>query len=82
MKVIDSRSGTELEVGQTIDRGGGESVTLLAVEPGLVSAQALVRMVYVGGPQSTPVVTQAWTQLAVRWAHPKYFLQHVGFLSS
>lgn len=46
MKVIDARSGREVKIGDTIDWGDGEKITLLDVYPGLFSASALVRITY------------------------------------
>lgn len=46
MRVIDTRTGADLAVGTPVAHGDGESVTLLVVEPGILSARALVRSVY------------------------------------
>lgn len=46
MRVIDARSGHEVRIGQTIDWGDGESLTLLDVDPGLFSASAIVRITH------------------------------------
>lgn len=86
MKVIDARSGTEMHVGDTVDWGDGESITLLEVKPGWLSASAHVRrvgardMLFNGAWQ--PVTNTFWTPLQVRWTHPRFFLRHVAFLPS
>lgn len=87
MRVIDTRGGSELAVGATVTYPDGEAITLLEVEPGFLSARARVRMTYrdYSNPnyQRGQLVTKdAWTPLAVRWTHPGFFLQHVGFLPS
>ncbi len=46
MKVIDARSGREVKIGDTIDWGDGEQITLLDVDPGLFSASAIVRITH------------------------------------
>ena len=90
MKVIDPRNGIELAVGQTSRYPDGESVMLLDVEPGLLSARARVRLVgrsalYTIDHQTQErgmVTIERWVPLRVRWTHPNFFLQHVGFLPS
>lgn len=84
MKVIDARSGQELAIGASVSYGDGEGVTLLAVEPGILSARARVRLAYHDYSQpGEPLVTrETWTPLIVRWTHPRFFLQHVAFLPS
>lgn len=87
MKVIDTRSGKPITVGQTIEHGDGESVTLLEVEPGLLKARARVSTTFrdlaraVDNPPLR-VIASAWVPLTVRWTHPTFFLEHVGFLPS
>lgn len=76
MKVIDPRNGIEMKVGQTSEYPGGESITLLDVKPGWFAALARVRSVTERG------TSEFWTPLQVRWTHPRFFLQHVGFLPS
>ena len=84
MKIIDARSGQEMQIGRTISYPGGESVTLLEVEPGILSARARARTVFrdwsqAGGPL---VAREDWGPLVVRWTHPAFFLQHVAFFPS
>jgi hypothetical protein len=81
MKVIDARTGTELAVGTPVIYGDGEGVTLLSVEPGLLSARARIRSTY-RDHANRLVTSETWCPLAVRWTHPRYFLQHVAFLPS
>lgn len=98
MKVVDTRSGELVAVGQTIVYPDDESVTLLEVKPGLLSARAKVRTVSLDfsvaddsriRPDGTidasglPTKTwEGWVDLTVRWLHPAFPLQHVGFLPS
>jgi len=84
MKIIDSRSGLFLNVGQTLSYHGGESLTLLQVRPGILSAKALVRLVHKdytrpGDPLTT---TESWTPLIVRYMHPHFRWQRVAFVPS
>ena len=87
MKVIDARSGTEMHIGDIVDHGDGESITLLDVKPGWLSAAARVRLVkndtmMRAGDSWHPVTNTFWMPLQVRWTHPRFFLQHVAFLAS
>lgn len=45
MRVIDSRSGKELAVGDTVQWGDGERLTLVDVDTGVLSASAFVDMI-------------------------------------
>lgn len=116
MRVIDARSGNEMVIGQTVEYGDGEKLTLVDVDAGLFSATAVVEHTYrdftkerreptgetsemVGiwadgqrevaySPtfrviEKEPLVTRkAQIPLAVRWTHPRFFLQHVAFIPS
>lgn len=88
MIVIDSRSGKEMHVGDTVRYPGGESVTLLEAQPGLLSARARLRMVHLdyADPEleiaPRYVTREDWVPLVVRWTHPSYFMKWVGFISS
>lgn len=94
MKIIDTRSGEEMTIGQSIRHGDGESVTLLEIDPGILSARARVRIVRrpdflredprkPGSFRPAPLVTtDMWVPLVVRFTHPAFFLQHVAFLPS
>ena len=85
MKIIDARSGQEMQIGQTISYPGGESVTLLEVEPGIWSARARARTVsrdWSRAADGPLVVREDWGPLQVRWTHPAFFLQHVAFFPS
>lgn len=82
MKVVDTRSGEELALGQKVSYPDGESVTLLEVEPGVLRARARVRHVYREHVHQRLEVREDWVPLTVRWTHPQFFLQHVAFLPS
>ena len=80
MKVIDARSGKELLIGQRVDWGSGEGIMLLDVSEGFFSAAARVRITTDNG---RGLVTQEMdSPLVVRYLHPKFLLQRVGFLPS
>lgn len=89
MRVIDARSGAELRVGDTVDWGNGEFLTLVDVEPGWLSASAVIETVerdYMSmtrGPALPKLITRRrQIPLAVRFTHPRFFLQHVAFIPS
>lgn len=87
MRVIDARSGHEVKIGQTIDWGDGESITLLDVDPGIFSASAIVRITHRDYSRTIDlgkayVTITREVPLRVRWTHPAFFLQHVAFLDS
>lgn len=87
MKVIDARSGREMKIGDTIDWGDGERITLLDVDPGLFRATALVRITHrdyscqIDLGKAYVTITRE-VELAVRWLHPSYRFQHVAFIAS
>lgn len=71
-----------MQVGQTVNYPDGESVTLLAVKPGLFRASAQVRSVD-RNPMTGDIVDHTeWSPLTVRWLHPGFPFQHVGFINS
>lgn len=86
MRVLDPRSGRELQVGDRVEYGDGEAVTLLDVKPGLVWARARVKLEMrdyddeAAGMPPRMVTTEEWVDLQVRWIHPDYFMQWVAFL--
>lgn len=88
MRVIDSRSGNEVVIGDRVSYGDGEAVTLLDVRPGILSARARVRVEMrdlddeAAGLPSRLVAREAWVDLHVRWMHPEHRMQWVAFLPS
>lgn len=82
MKVIDARSGHEMQIGETISYPEGESITLLEVEPGIFRARVRVRRVVRMWPAHSLETQEARVPLQVRWTHPAFLLQHVAFLPS
>lgn len=81
MKVIDTRSGKEMAVGQNVEYPEGESITLLEVDPGILRARARVRRVIPTWPAGV-MTREDWVPLQVRWTHPGFLLQHVAFIPS
>ena len=68
MKVIDARTGAELGVGSRLD-----DRVVVDIQPGLFSA-SIVFLRDNGGYERVP--------LRVRWLHPGFLLQHIGFVPS
>jgi hypothetical protein len=81
MKIIDSRSGQEMKVGDTVRYGGGEWLRLEAVEAGLLSAGAIITSCHQDGERRLVTRVQS-VPLVVRWMHPGFMFQHVGFIPS
>ena len=71
MKVIDANTGTVAQVGEPFENINGR-LTLLKLDEGWFSAKALFD---VNGQR-------AWVPLVVRYTHPGFFLQKVGFIPS
>jgi hypothetical protein len=90
MKIIDARSGQQIVVGQFIDYGDGEGVTLIAFKAGIFSARMRVRSTYRDHSKWTPgsdvapplVTTEQWVEGPVRYVHPEFPWQRVAFLPS
>lgn len=84
MKIIDANTGFAPKVGDTFVNVVGRH-TLLDVEEGLLSARALFRTTYrsEGGDATLWGRTrEIWIPLQVRYTHPGFFLQKVGFIPS
>lgn len=81
MKIIDARSGQEMQIGKVIDYGGGERVTLLQFKPGLFKAQFFVDGTY-RVPGQGLQRSQQWVTGPVRYLHPGFPLQQVAFFPS
>ena len=75
MKIIDANSGREVKVGAEFENINGRH-QLLAVQERLLSAEATFVTVDEEGVQLVMVPLQ------VRWTHPSFFLQKVGFIPS
>ena len=70
-----------MRLDERIDYPDGESVTLLEIRPGFLTAEARSRSVH-RNLEGRLVTIEAWVPLAVRWTHPRFFLQHVAFFPS
>jgi len=83
MRVIDARSGKDVQVGDVIDYGvtpaivGGQREwwKLLDVKDHVFTAQALVE--YHQGDGTT---WTRWSPLTVRFTHPAFMFQRVAFV--
>lgn len=82
MKVIDARSGQEMQVGGVVRYPDGEWLRLDGVEPGLFSAKAVITSSNRHYETGKLVTTQQAVPLVVRFLHPGFLFQHVGFIPS
>lgn len=76
MRVIDAFTGAEVVIGQTIPTPEGGTMTLVDIDAGLFSASATADF-----RQGSKTIRRVFP-LAVRWTHPRFFLQHVAFIPS
>lgn len=82
MRIIDANTGAEVKVGQTFTNIDGTH-TLIKVREGLLKAEALLRTHSIGDPRFPSVpLGDRWVPLVVRYTHPGFFLQKVGFIPS
>ncbi len=82
MKIIDARSGEVMTPGKTVEYGDGESVTLEEVDDRILSARALLQTVH-RDPYTNELVRQRqWVPLRVRFLHPAFMFQRIGFIPS
>ena len=99
MLLVDARSGQTWNVPDSapslfdakstprVDYPDGEFIEVLAFEPGLTRARALLRWCVhdysrEDASGSHLVTTEKWTELQVRWFHPSFPFQHVAFIPS
>jgi len=86
MKIIDARSGDELQVGTVVRYPQGEWTRLDRVMPGILggmfSAKAQITHVHVDYRSGALVERTDIVPLAVRWMHPSFPGQHVAFIPS
>jgi hypothetical protein len=61
---------------------GGESIKLLDIDEGLLSASAFVERTYQHFVTGKLVTDRQQIPLAVRFTHPGFFLQKVAFIPS
>lgn len=76
MKIIDANTGTDVQLGVPFTNINGTMV-LLKVDEGLFSAKGLFRH-----PCQNPECPDMWVPLQVRYTHPGFFLEKVGFIPS
>jgi len=69
MKLINTREGGEVRIGDVVD-----GFRLVKVKSGLLSALVLMERVETGA--------QYWVPITVRFLHPDFMFQRVGFLPS
>ena len=75
MRIIDANTGTEVHLGTTFENIDGIH-TLMQVKEGLFSARALFRSSVQGARRDH------WVPLVVRYMHPGFMFQKVGFIPS
>ncbi len=71
MRIIDANTGTEVQVGQLFNNIHGTH-KLIDVEEGLFSTKALF----------SSAGKMFWVPLQVRYTHPGFFFQKIGFIPS
>lgn len=71
MKIIDANTGHHVKIGEPFDNIDG-TVTVLQVEEGWLTARAL----FLVGDR------KHWAPLIVRFLHPGFMFQKVGFVNS
>jgi hypothetical protein len=76
LRVIDARSGNDIEIGQTVEYPDGSGWTLLQIDDWFFTASAHVRSF------DTNTTNEHDQPLAVRFFHPAFFLRRVGFFPS
>lgn len=76
MTIIDQRTGKELPVNQTLYYDDGSSVSMLNMEPGIMTARFFVlkKDKHGVGPQTV--------YGRIRWFHPKYPFERVAVYPS
>jgi hypothetical protein len=73
MKVVNSYSGQEVHTGDMFHIPGVGDCKLLKVRCGPFSGRFLYEI---------PKGTRIWGPLVIRYTHPSYMLQRVGFIPS
>lgn len=81
MRIIDANSGADVVVGDTFTNIDGEH-TLLAVQAGIFYGKALLRTTTVAGDYPTILLGERWVPLQIRYLHPNFMFQKVGFIPS
>jgi hypothetical protein len=76
LRVIDARSGDDVEIGQTVVYPDGTGWTLIEIDDRFFTAEARVRT------WDGQKASEHDQQLAVRFFHPAFFLRRVGFFPS
>ncbi len=83
MKVVDARSGDVLSVGSIVRYPDGETLRLDAVYEGLLVSRAMISTLRreLGGAGRLLADTRV-VDLRVRYLHPAFLLQKVGFIEN
>lgn len=97
MRVVDTNTGKTIEPGD-VWRNIDGTMQLVSIRPGFFRASAVLRLLEPPGPgvditgapvPRPPEELAAWpagesrrVPLVVRWLHPRFFMQHVGFIPS
>ena len=69
MKVVDAHSGAVISVGQTVDHGDGSSFALLAIKPGILSANMQVRSTYRNPVTGAMTTDTQWVRGPIWYFH-------------
>ena len=76
-KIIDARSGRQVQIGDTIRYHGGETMQLLDVKVGVFTADLLVRSRWHENPGGA---VESWVKGPVRYFHPKFLFRRIVFI--
>lgn len=76
MKIVDARTGKEVKPGQAFNSPAGYHYLIHELREHMFSAEVCATRA------SNRGIVQYWQPLVVRYTHPKYFLQKVGFIPS
>ena len=82
MRVIDARSGEEVVLGATIQYPDGETLKLLDIDEGLLSATAFVERHFKNFVTGQWMSDRTQIPLVVQFFHPRFFLRKVAFIPS
>jgi hypothetical protein len=82
MKIVDAFTGRAVSVGDVVPSPGGRPWKLLDTRDAFFRVWALVSEVPDVLDKGTGASAPRWTELQVRFTHPKYFMQRVAFVPS
>jgi hypothetical protein len=81
LRIIDANSGAELRPGDTFANIDGLH-TLITIDEGLFRSRVLLRTHEVREDYPEILLGDRWVPLQVRYTHPAFLFQKVGFIPS